>query len=405
MTLEKVAVIGAGTMGTSIAVALAAKSVPVELLELDSNALEKGLLKIDSILEKCVQKGLSTTEANKQRSMIVPKRSVSELSRVTLVIEAVSEILSVKEHLFKQLDQHCPDNCILASNTSSLSITQLAGFTNRSDRVIGMHFFNPAHIMNLVEIIPGLTTSEETIRQTIELCRRLGKLAIRVADCSSFLVNRLLARYLNESLWLLFEGKISAEEIDQAACRLLMPIGPLALRDMNGLDIGLAVSRSNYLEYGERFKAPPFLQEMVERNMLGRKSFAGFYTYDSSGKVQGVNPDMLSILAKYRSKIKQDKPPVAAQVNDAEFDGSQLFLPMINEAFLSLQERVVAPCDLDLALKAGLRMRKGPLEFSFELGLPECLAKMEMLFDKYGERFRPAPLLKRYVWAGKSSID
>jgi 3-hydroxyacyl-CoA dehydrogenase len=251
--------------------------------------------------------------------------------------------------------------------------------------------------MKLVEVIPGVRTSDTTVQIAIALGIRLGKLAVQVEECPSFLVNRLLSRYLNESLWLTQEKKASVEEIDEAACQLLMPVGPLALRDMNGLDIGLAVARFNFQEYGERFRPPPILEKMVQANMLGRKTLAGFYTYDGqTRKATSVNPDFLSLL----NSINPDR---VGQITES--DSLRLFLPMINEAFIALQEKICFPEDLDPALKAGLGMRKGPLELAFEIGLANCLKQIEQLFEQHGERFRPAQLLKRFVWAGKTSLN
>ena len=177
------------------------------------------------------------------------------------------------------MDKICQPKAIFASNTSSFSITQLASFTQRPKQLLGMHFFNPAHLMSLVEIIPGLETASETISIVSELVRDMHKLPVEVKECASFLVNRLLGRYINEAIWILQSGLADVKTIDDAACQILMPLGPLKLRDMNGLDIGLAVSRFNYDEYGERFKPVPLLQLMVEKGILGKKSGNGFYTY------------------------------------------------------------------------------------------------------------------------------
>lgn len=392
-----VSVVGAGLMGASIAVALASSGIPVKVKEIDDAALANGMKNIDGLFKRMIDKGLSLEDAANRTSLIEAVHSYEELNHVDFVIEAVHESLAVKSKVFEQLDAVCDKECILASNTSSLSITQIASFTNRPERVIGMHFFNPAHVMKLVEVIPGVRTSNATVHIAIALGIRLGKLAVKVEECPSFLVNRLLSRYLNEALWLTQEKKATVEEIDEAACRLLMPLGPLALRDMNGLDIGLAVARFNFQEYGERFRPPPILEKMVEANMLGRKTLAGFYTYDGkTRKATSVNPEFLGLL----NSINPDK---VGRITES--DSLRLFLPMINEAFIALQEKICWPDDLDPALKAGLGMRKGPLEFAFEIGLANCLKQIEHCFEQYGERFRPAQLLKRFVWAGKTSLS
>ncbi|MGH9548165.1 MAG: 3-hydroxyacyl-CoA dehydrogenase family protein, partial [Terriglobales bacterium] len=180
-----------------------------------------------------------------------------------------------------------------------------------------------------------------------------------------------------------------------AATDFAMPIGPLALRDMNGSDVGLSVARFNFQEYGERFMPPPILEEMVRRNLLGQKTREGFYKYDeSTRKRAGTNPRLAEILVSLAGS-RADAPA---------FQPERLFLPMINEAFLALQEKVCDPDDLDPALMSGLGMRRGPLAIASEIGLPECLKKIEDLNKIYGERFRPAPLLKRYVWAKRTTV-
>ena len=395
-----IAVVGAGTMGSSIVVALLAAGYSVLLKETDQAFLDKGLANIDRLLAGRVKKGLSPEEAQLQRSRIDCVLDFERFAEVDFVIEAAPENIDIKKSIFEQLDQWCNVDAILATNTSSLSITQIANFARRADKVVGLHFFNPAHIMKLVEVIPGLETSHDTVARALELAQSMGKLAIRVEECASFLVNRLLGRYMNESLFTLESGAASVEEIDKAVCDYVMPIGPLALRDMNGADIGLAVATFNFHEYGERFTVPTLLGRMVEAKMLGQKTMAGFYSYDKeTRKRAGVNPDLLKLLSKPKTKA----------ASKTVFTAERLFLPMINEAFLAMQERICQPEDLDAALMAGLGMRRGPLTLASEIGLQDCLTMLEAAFktdakEGGGERFRPAPLLKRFVWAGRSSV-
>jgi len=393
---KMVGLVGAGTMGSSIAVCLAASGFDVTMLDVNSEALSAGLRNIDRILAGLVKRGLTEAESDIYKKRIRPSDKFASLSEADLVIEAVPEKLPIKEAVLSELDRTCKKDCILASNTSSLSITQLASFTKRPELVVGLHFFNPAHVMQLVEVVPGLRTAASTTEDALAFARSLNKLAVRVEECASFLVNRLLGRYTNEALYCLQDGSAQIEEIDQAACQLLMPVGPLTLRDLNGMDVGLSVAEFNFGEYGERFRPAPLLKELVNQNLLGRKTGKGFYIYEEeSRKKLGVNPAIEAIALSVSNGITNPGVP---------FEPMRLFLPMINEAFLALQERICAPEDLDPALKAGLNMRKGPLEFAFEVGLSNCLQQIESLFEAVGERFRPAPLLKRFVWAGKTSL-
>ncbi len=396
MSVEKVAVVGAGTMGSSIAVAMIGSGYPVVLKDVNEEFLQSGLQRINKFLESRVKKGLSPEDAERQKSLITTTVDFADFKDVDLVIEAVSENIDIKRSVFEELEKHCRRDAILGSNTSSLSITRIGAFTSSPERVIGLHFFNPAHLMKLVEVIPGLDTSEEMVAECIEFARSIGKLAVRVEECASFLVNRLLGRYMNESLWCLQEG-MDIEAIDKAVCDYVMPVGPLALRDMNGADIGLAVAKFNYSEYGERFLPPPILQSMVDANLLGQKTGRGFYLYDPETRKRTTpNPAVCELSPARSAGVSSGAvPPV---------DAERLFLPMINEAFLVLQEKVCAPEDLDPALMAGLGMRKGPLALAADIGLENTLRKIESLFEQHGERFRPAPLLKRYVWSGRKTV-
>lgn len=396
MQVNKVAVVGAGTMGSSIAVALISRGYPTLLKDIDDKTVQAGLNNIDRLLKSRVDKGLSPKEAEAQRALVFPTTDYATFADVDFVIEAVPESIELKKKVFEDLDEWCNVDAIFGSNTSSLSITQIGAFTRRPDKVVGLHFFNPAHLMKLVEVIPGLETSHDTVNSAIDLGVSLGKLAVRVDECASFLVNRLLGRYINESLYCLQEGVAPVEEIDKAACDYVMPIGPLALRDMNGADVGLAVARFNFQEYGDRFLPAPILEEMVKLNLLGQKTREGFYKYDeNTRKRTGPNSTRIAEVLVKVGGMKE---------NAAPFNAERLFLPMINEAFLVLQEKVCDLQDLDPAMMAGLGMRRGPLALASEIGLAECLRKIEALNQIYGERFRPAPLLKRYVWAKRTSV-
>jgi 3-hydroxyacyl-CoA dehydrogenase len=314
MQINSVAVVGAGTMGASIAVALVSNGYSVLLKETNQELMRVGLENIEKLHRKQIEKGASPDDIEQQRKRIAATTDYSTFADVDLVIEAVPEKIEIKKVIFEELDEYCNVNAILATNTSSLPITQIAAFTRRPDKVVGLHFFNPAHLMKLVEVIPGLDTSAETVETALQFGQSLGKLAVRVEECPSFLVNRLLGRYMNEALFCLEEGA-TIEEIDKAASDFAFPIGPLAQRDMNGADIGLAVATFNYQEYGERFKPPAILKKMVDATLLGRKSGAGFYLYDKkTQKRLEPNPKVAELLGKTKKS--------------SDFTVARLFLPM-----------------------------------------------------------------------------
>jgi len=308
------------------------------------------------------------------------------------VIEAAAEDIAVKHRLFRELDEVTPPHALLATNTSSLSITYIASVTKRPSQVLGLHFFNPAHVMKLVEVVRGLDTSEATLELAGEVCRRMGKLSIQVEECASFLVNRLLGRYASEALFMLQDQVIDPEGLDRAAFDFVMPMGPIALRDFTGIDIGHHVATFNHSEYGARFEPPALLGQMFERGWLGQKAGQGFYVYDpETRRPTGVNPQLAGLLERFP---RSSEP----------FDVRRLFLPMINEALLVIQEHVARPGEIDLAMRAGLGMRRGPLQIAEDIGLAECLNLLEGYFLTHGERFRPAPLLKRLVWGRRTMV-
>lgn len=391
--IHTVGVIGAGAMGSGIATALLLAGLRVLLQDITLAAATAGKQRIQKTLQGRVAKGsLAAAEAEALLANIALVTDYEGFEQVDLVIEAAAEDITIKHAIFKKLDAITPAHAILATNTSSLSITWIAAATARADRVVGMHFFNPAHVMKLVEIVPGLETSVSTVDSAIALGTRLGKLAVRVEECASFLVNRLLGRYGGEALYILQDGIAGPEAIDAAAVALGMPMGPITLRDFTGVDIGHAVASFNFQEYGERFAPPPLLAAMKQAGHLGQKTLQGFYVYDPQTRAkQGVNPELSVLLERFPKH------------GDA-FDPRRIFLTMINEAFYCLQERVVAADQLDAALRAGLGMKKGPLEMAESFGLSTCLELLEALFRSHGERFRPAPLLKRMVWAGRTRV-
>jgi 3-hydroxybutyryl-CoA dehydrogenase len=282
MQLGSIGVVGAGTMGNGIAQTLAVAGHPVIMTDVAQGALDRALKTIDASLDRLVKREKMSAEAKAQAlSLIQASTDLASLGGVDLVVEAATENLALKLELFARLDGILKDEAIIASNTSSISITKLAAATGRPGQVIGMHFFNPVPVMQLVELIRGLQTTDATYAAAEGLARAIGKSPVQVRNSPGFVVNRLLCPMINEAIFALGEGLASAQEIDDAmrmGCN--HPIGPLALCDLIGLDVQLAVMQVLFEGFKDpKYRPAPLLVEMVEAGYLGRKSGRGFHRY------------------------------------------------------------------------------------------------------------------------------
>ncbi len=277
----KICVIGTGTMGAGIVQAFAQAGMPVVMKSRSEASLEKGLAKIKKGLAKLVEKGKVTQEYMDQTvANITTTTDYNACADCDLVIEAAVEAMDMKKELFAMLDGICKPEAIIATNTSSLSITEIAAATKRGDKIIGMHFFNPAPVMKLVEVIRGLTTSDETYATIKELVEKIGKTPVEIKEAPGFVVNRILIPMVNEGVGILADGVASVEDIDTAMkLGANHPMGPLALGDLIGLDVCLAIMEVLHSEFGDKYLPHPLLRKMVRAGKLGRKSGEGFYKY------------------------------------------------------------------------------------------------------------------------------
>ncbi len=392
MFIYKAAVVGGGAMGAEIAQVITYSGLPVILKEVNAELAQKALLHIRKIYEGRVAKGKMTRDELEMKMTLVGTTTDYELLRdADLVIEAVPEKIDLKRKVFQELDLILPEQSIVATNTSALSISALGAGTKRPDKVIGIHFFFPAHVMKLVEVIPGLATSEETVNDAIAFCETLRKLPVRVNECAGFLVNRLLMPYLNEAAFCAEEGSASLREIDDAMVAFGFPMGPFTLVDTIGLDICHDVVGVLLEEYGNRMKPAAVWEEVYKRKRYGVKNGAGFYSYNAASENDTTVNDILK-------QLKQD-----SSAQKAPFSSERLMLSMINEAALCIQERVSSPSDIDIAVLAGIGFPQGKgglLQYADTLGIDVALEKLNQLYGIYGERFFPAPLLKRMAHAG-----
>ena len=282
MDVKRIGVVGAGTMGRGIAQVCAASGFDVVMSDVSAEAVAAGLASIGKQLARAVEKErMSAADRDALLSRIETVTGIEAMAGVDVCIEAATENPDVKIELFRALESVCREDAILASNTSSISLTKIAGACSRPERVIGMHFFNPVPLMKLVELIRALQTSDATFEAARALADRLGKTAVAVADSPGFVVNRMLVPMINESVYALSEGLASAEEIDLAMqLGLSHPIGPLRLADLIGLDVCLDVMEVMYREFSDsKYRPCPLLRKMVDAGRLGRKSGRGFYEY------------------------------------------------------------------------------------------------------------------------------
>jgi 3-hydroxyacyl-CoA dehydrogenase len=392
MYIFKAAVVGAGAMGAGIAQVITYSGLPVALKDLNQDLVEKGVERVRAMYQRRVDRGrMDAGEMDEKMSLLIPTTSYDEFKDADIVIEAIPEKMHLKTALFAELDSICPESTIFASNTSALSISAMGAATRRPSKVIGMHFFNPANVMKLVEIIPGLDTSQDTTDDVVMFAESLRKIPVVVQECAGFLVNRILMPFLSESVYALQEGAATATEIDRVVVESGMPMGPFTLADFLGLDVCWDVAEILYQEYGERMKPPELLGMIVKAGRLGEKSGAGFYGYGD--KTDDAVKEMIAGVQKKTG------------VSGTPFNLDRVFLPLINEAVLCVQEHIASVGDINKAMMAGTGMKRGaelvgPLQIADDMGLDVVLQKLVEFEKTLGSRFHPAPLLRRKVLAG-----
>jgi 3-hydroxyacyl-CoA dehydrogenase / enoyl-CoA hydratase / 3-hydroxybutyryl-CoA epimerase / enoyl-CoA isomerase len=384
-------------MGSGIAVVLILRGVAVTLVESTGLLLEQGMAQLRRRLERSFDPARSEfLTVSEAVSRITPTTDLSMLGNEEFVIEAITEKENDKKNLLERLNAVVGTNCVVASNTSTLSISRLAENIVEPGRFLGMHFFNPVERMQLVEVIRGTKTDDGAVQKALALAKTLGKTPLMVKDCPGFLVNRLLFPYLNESLLLIEEGA-SPLAVDHAARAFGMPMGPIALQDVIGLDTVLFASRVLAAAYPDRMFEPKILASLVEAGRLGQKTGAGFYRYDSDSRKGIFDPLLDAKIAKLKNNARREFT--------AEEITNRLFLAMLVEAIYALSEAIVRdPETLDTSLILGTGFptaRRGILRWADTIGAKKIIDALKA-YESLGARFKAPQMLIELARTGKS---
>ncbi len=396
--VQKVGVLGAGIMGAGIAGAHVRRGVPALLLDSVPAALEKGVGTITKLLQERVEKGrLTTADMLGTLTKLGTTAKLADMADRDVVIEAIVENEEAKVRTYRELEAVLRPDAILASNTSTISITRMARGVGRPERFGGMHFFNPVDRMQLVEVIRGEKTSDETVVTLVALAKKIGKTPIVVKDCPGFLVNRILFPYLNEAMALVEEG-VPLRVLDKAATAFGLPMGPVTLSDVVGLDTALYAGNVVNSAFADRFVPTRILGALVKAGRLGQKSGAGFYSYAKGSRGED-DPTFGPILEECRT-------PAAPSAPEEIID--RLLLPMLTEASRILSEGIVRePGDVDMGLILGVGFppfRGGVLRWADDVGMGRVLEKLAR-YEKLGPRFRPTEQMRALAAAGKGFYD
>ena len=400
--IERAAVIGAGTMGGGIAMAYANAGIPVLLKDVDDVAVQRGMATIRKNYESTVGKGKMTQEAlAKTMALITPTTTYDGFDKVDIVVEAAFEDMSLKKQIFSDLGRITKPSCILASNTSTLDIDEFAKASGRPAQVIGHHFFSPANVMKLLEIVRGKETSKETIATSLAIAKRLGKVGVVVGNCFAFVANRMLAYYMREALLLLEEGA-TVPQIDRALTDFGMPVGPFGMQDIAGIDVGWRIrqflkSLGKTRAEGPQSAVPDRLYEM---GRYGQKTGAGWYKYEKGSRERIHDPLVDQIAAEEAVK----RGITRRKIEDDEII-ARIMTALANEGARVLEEGYATRAsDIDAVYCYGFgypRHVGGPMFYADSVGLPKVLERVKQYRAQFGDYWKPAPLLEQLVAEGK----
>jgi 3-hydroxyacyl-CoA dehydrogenase len=401
--IHSAAVVGAGTMGGGIAMVLANAGIPVLLKEADQTALDRGLATIQSNYANSVKRGrFSPQVAEERMKRITPTLTYDDFSNVDLVIEAVFEGMALKKEIFRELDRACKSGAILASNTSTLSIDEIASAASRPESVIGTHFFSPANVMRLLEIVRGKASSKEVVATCMQLSKTLGKVGVLVGNCRGFVGNRMFGPYRREAQFLVEEGA-GVEAVDQALSDFGMAMGPLATGDLAGLDVGGRI-RQEYRHLEVPGIRQPFVEDrLCELGRYGQKTGAGWYKYD--GQRRGTTDPAVG---KFIRKWVEEAGILQRQISASEITDRCLYA-LVNEGARILEEGCARRAsDIDIIYIYGYGFpahRGGPMWYADAVGLKRVYERISEFHRQHGEIWQPAPLLRQLAEQGKTFAE
>jgi len=398
--VKTVGVIGSGTMGGGIAMSFANAGFPVLVLDRDQPSLSRGLGVVAKNYESMVQRGrLDQAGMDKRMSLIKSTVDYGALADVDLVIEAAFEDMGVKEQVFRQLDKACKPGAVIASNTSTLDIDRLASFTSRPGDVLGMHFFSPANVMRLLEVVRGRETAPDVLATAMALGKKIGKVCVAVGNCDGFAGNRMLEKYLTEAAALVEEGT-SPRDVDAALTGWGMAMGPFAMSDLAGIDVSWHI-RQRRIKEGKPYGSA-LMDRFYEAGRYGQKTSKGFYRYEPGSRTPLPDPEADAIIEAYRRELGVK----ARTASDQEIVKRTIYA-LVNEGANILEERIVYRSgDIDIIYLYGYGFpawRGGPMKYAELRGLAEVLADIDIFCRRFGtQRWKPAPLLKSLVAESKT---
>jgi 3-hydroxyacyl-CoA dehydrogenase len=402
--IGRVAVIGAGTMGGGIAMSLAGIGIPVTLIDANAQGLERGLQRVKDNYATSVKRGkLAQADMDQRVALITGSLQMADVKHADMVIEAVFEDMGLKQDIFRQLDTLCKPGAILATNTSGLDVDQIASVTARPQDVVGAHFFSPAHVMRLLEVVRGAETAPEVIATLMDLGRRMGKIAVLARIYPGFIGNALFRNYTREAHFLVEDGALP-HEVDAALTKFGYAMGIFAVHDMAGNDVGYQTRKAQMATRPTDRRWNDLIMKLCDLGRLGQKSGKGWYRYEAGDRTPHRDPEVEQFIAEESARMGLPR----RTMYEAEIVKRCLY-GMINEGAKLLEQGIaLRPGDIDITYLTGYGFpahQGGPMFLADRIGLPRVLADIERLHAEYGFWWQPAPLLQKLVREGKTFAD